>query len=71
MIDQLLMYDFTSSKKGNRLGNLLLDKKKTGAKNIQRHQQYEEPNDPEEEKDVIHPPAGGNTKIWYDKLTPA
>ena len=33
-INELLKYDFTSSKKGGRLGNLLVVKKKTGAKNL-------------------------------------
>ena len=33
-INELLMYDFVSSKKGKRLGNVLLEKKQTGAKNL-------------------------------------
>ena len=33
-VDELLRYDFVSSKKGKRLGTVLLEKKKNGAKNL-------------------------------------
>ena len=33
-MDELLKHDFVSSKKGKRLGNVLLEKKFKGAKNI-------------------------------------
>ena len=66
-MDELLKYDFTSSKKGRRLGNLLVVKKKTGAKNLHpQPMQCEEPMDQEEERDVIHAPLGGNIKLWHD-----
>ena len=35
-MDELLKYDFVSSKKGKRLGTVLLEKKLSGAKNLMR-----------------------------------
>ena len=36
-MDELLKYDFVSSKKGKRLGTLLLKKKAGGAKNLKQN----------------------------------
>ena len=41
-IDELLKHDFVSSKKGKRLGNILLEKKFKGAKHFLDDDQEEE-----------------------------
>ena len=79
-INDLLRFDFVSSKKGKRLGNVLLEKKQTGAKNL--HRAHHNPflqntkmqmvDQMDEERDQVNDipvaPSGGNAKLWYDRL---
>ena len=43
-MDELLKYDFVSSKKGKRLGTVLLEKKLSGAKHLMRQRAQHQPN---------------------------
>jgi hypothetical protein len=72
-MNELLKYDFTSTKKGRGFSSLLVQRKK--------NQQYpdaqrvdQEPLDeliPNNQLGVLHVPSGVmDVKLWHDKLTP-
>ena len=72
-LNELLKYDFTSTKKGRGYSSLLVQRKKN-KRDPNPHRVNQDPLDeliPNNQLGVLHAPNGVmDVKLWHDKLTP-